>query len=63
MWMSFAVRSALAPKSKGHIRSVMHILFEWAMRWELLEYNWNQMSLMKLKGLTRPVRQPRGAIG
>jgi integrase len=29
----------LAPKSKGHVRSVMHILFEWAMRWELIGYN------------------------
>jgi integrase len=50
---------SLAPKSKGHIRSVMHILFEWAMRWELMEYNRNPMSLMKLKGLTKRVRQPR----
>ena len=49
----------LAPKSKGHIRSVMHILFEWAMRWELMEYNRNPMSLMKLRGLTKCVRQPR----
>jgi len=49
----------LAPKSKGHVRSVMHILFEWAMRWELMECNRNPMSLLKLKGLTRRVRQPR----
>ncbi|HXY07216.1 MAG TPA: site-specific integrase [Terriglobales bacterium] len=49
----------LAPKSKGHIRSVMHILFEWAMRWELIEYNRNPMSLLKLKGLTKRVKQPR----
>jgi len=49
----------LAPKSKGHVRSVMHILFEWAMRWELMEYNRNPMSLLKLKGLTKRVRQPR----
>ncbi len=49
----------LAPKSKGHVRSVMHILFEWAMRWELMEYNRNPMSLLKLKGLTKRVKQPR----
>jgi len=49
----------LAPKSKGHIRSLMHILFEWAMRWELMEYNRNPMSLMKLKGLTKRRREPR----
>lgn len=23
----------LAPKSKGHVRSIMHILFNWAMKW------------------------------
>ena len=49
----------LAPKSKGHVRSVMHILFEWAMRWELMEYNRNPMSLLKLKGLTKRVKEPR----
>jgi integrase len=49
----------LAPKSKGHVRSVMHILFEWAMRWELMEYNRNPMSLLKLKGLTKRIKQPR----
>jgi len=49
----------LAPKSKSHVRSVMHILFEWAMRWELMEYNRNPMSLLKLKGVTKPVRQAR----
>ncbi|MHB8539875.1 MAG: tyrosine-type recombinase/integrase [Candidatus Acidiferrales bacterium] len=49
----------LAPKSKGHVRSVMHILFEWAMRWELMDYNRNPMSLLKLKGLTKRTREPR----
>jgi len=29
------------------------------MRWELMECNRNPMSLMKLKGLTKRVRQPR----
>jgi len=27
----------LAPKSKGHLRSIMHILFNWAMKWELVD--------------------------
>lgn len=49
----------LAPKSKGHVRSIMHILFEWAMRWELIEYNRNPMSLIKLKGLTKRLKEPR----
>ncbi|MGC2831941.1 MAG: hypothetical protein WB994_20045 [Candidatus Acidiferrum sp.] len=29
------------------------------MRWELMEYNRNPMSLLKLKGLTKRVKQPR----
>ena len=45
----------LAPKSKGHVRSVTHILFEWAMRRELMDYNRNPMKLLKLKGLTKRV--------
>src|SRR5216683_1016886 len=49
----------LAPKSRGHVRSMMHVLFNWAMRWELMEYNRNPMSLLKLKGLTKRVKQPR----
>jgi integrase len=27
----------LAPMSKGHVRTMMHILFRWAMKWELIE--------------------------
>jgi integrase len=49
----------LAPKSKGHVRSMMHILFEWAMRWELMECNRNPMSLLKIKGLTKRAKEPR----
>jgi excisionase family DNA binding protein len=27
----------LAPKSRGHVRSIMHILFNWPMKWEYIE--------------------------
>ena len=29
----------LAPKSKLHLRNVLHVLFEGAARWELIEQN------------------------
>jgi hypothetical protein len=29
------------------------------MRWELMEYNRNPMSLLKLKGLAKRIKQPR----
>jgi integrase len=49
----------LAPKSKGHIRSIMHLMFEWAMRWELLPMERNPMSLVKVKGSSKRQREPR----
>jgi integrase len=48
----------LAPKSKGHIRSMMHILFQWAMRWELIELQINPMSLVHVKGSSKRLREP-----
>ena len=48
----------LAPKSKGHIRSMMHILFQWAMKWELLDLQLNPMKLVQVKGSSKRVREP-----
>jgi integrase len=49
---------ALAPKTKGHIRSMMHILFRWAMKWELIEAQINLMSLVHVEGSSKRVREP-----
>lgn len=48
----------LAPKSKGHIRSMMHILFQWAMRWELIDFQINPMSLVHVMGSSKRLREP-----
>jgi integrase len=29
----------LAPKTKGHIRNAMHLLFQWARRWRIIDSN------------------------
>ncbi len=29
----------LAPKTKGHIRNAMHLLFQWARRWKMIDSN------------------------
>jgi integrase len=29
----------LAPKTKGHIRNALHLLFQWARRWKLIDSN------------------------
>ncbi len=50
---------SLAPKSKGHIRSMMHILFNWAMRWELIPFQINPMNLVRIKGSSKREREPR----
>jgi integrase len=49
----------LAPKSKRNIRSLMHILFNCAMRWELIEVQANPMSLVRVKGSSKRRREPR----
>jgi integrase len=51
---------SLAPKSKGHIRSIMHILFNWAMKWELIDLDkMNPMKLVRVEGSSKRLRQPR----
>jgi integrase len=50
----------LAPKSKGHIRSIMHILFNWAMKWELIDLDkMNPMKLVRVEGSSKRLRLPR----
>jgi len=49
----------LSPKSKTHVRSLMHGLVEFAMWAGLLNINRNPMSLVQNKGATRRVRKPR----
>ena len=50
----------LAPKSKGHVRSIMHILFNWAMKWEFIDIDrMNPMSLVRVEGSSKRLRQPR----
>jgi len=48
----------LAPKSKGHLKNQMRIVFNCAMRWELLPYQSNPMGFVRVKGVSKRVRQP-----
>jgi len=48
----------LAPKSRGHIRAMMHILFRWAMKWELIDMQINPMSLVHVEGSSKRLREP-----
>src|SRR5271168_2049897 len=49
----------LSPKSKTHVRSLMHGLVEFAMWSGLLDINRNPISLVQNNGATRKVRKAR----
>jgi integrase len=52
-------RLTIAPKSKAHIRSLLQILWDYAMWLEEVPTKRNPMSLVAIKGVTKRVRQPR----
>jgi len=49
----------LAPKSKSHLKNLMRVLFNAAMRWELIPYQHNPMSLVRVKDASKRQREPR----
>lgn len=49
----------LAPKSKAHIRSLMHVIFRCAERWELIEMGKNPISLVRVKNSSKRLNRPR----
>lgn len=53
-WLKGISRS---PKTKSHIRGIMHLLFEHAMKWELIACQRNPMELVKIKGVTKRSRK------
>jgi integrase len=48
---------SLAPKSKTHVRSLMHTIFECGRRWELIEKN--PIELVRVRGGSKRLRTPR----
>ena len=49
----------LAPKSKSHLKNLMRVLFNAAMRWDLIPYQHNPMSLVRVKDSSKRQRQPK----
>jgi integrase len=49
----------LAPKSKAHVRNLLHVLLDFAMWAGVLEVSRNPIDLVVVKGATRRTRQPR----
>lgn len=48
----------LAPKTKGHIKALVHRLFEKAMFWELVEWQRNPMELVEIRGISKRQKRP-----
>lgn len=48
----------VAPKTKGHIKALMHRLFEKAMLWELVPIERNPMELVHVKEISKRSRKP-----
>jgi len=49
----------LSPKSKSHVRGILHLLMEFAMWSGVLEISRNPIDLVVVKGATKRTRQPR----
>jgi integrase len=49
----------LSPKSKVHIRGLLHMLWDFAMYSEVVPTERNPMELVKIKNASRPVRKTR----
>lgn len=47
-----------APKTKGHIKSLMHRLYEKAMLWEMVDVQRNPMQLVEVKGISKRRKKP-----
>lgn len=53
----------LAPKTKNHLKNLMRVLFNCAMRWEIYMGNSNPMSLVRVRGGSKRIKQPRVLTG
>jgi integrase len=47
-----------APKTKGHVKAIMHRLYEKAMLWEIVEWQRNPMELVEIKGISKRQKKP-----
>jgi integrase len=49
----------LSAKSKGHIKALMHRLYEKAMLWGLLDLQRNPMELVEVRGISKRMKKPK----
>jgi integrase len=46
-----------SPKTKSNIKGLLHRIFEYPMKWEILETQRNPMKLVEIKGVTKRIRK------
>jgi integrase len=49
----------LSPKTRGQLKALIHLLFEKAMLWGLIELQRNPIELVKIKGSSKRLRRPQ----
>jgi integrase len=49
----------LAPKSKTHVRGIVHLVFKCAERWGIIELGKNPVSLVRVKNASKRLKRPR----
>ncbi len=49
----------LSPKTRGQVRALLHLLFERAMLWGLIELQRNPIELVKVKGSSKRQKKPQ----
>ena len=49
----------LSPKTRGQVRALLHLLFERAMLWSLIELQRNPIELVKVKNSSRRLKKPQ----
>jgi integrase len=49
----------LAPKSKVHIRSLMHLVLKCAERWGIIEIGKNPVTLVRVKNASKRLKRKR----
>jgi integrase len=50
---------SLAPKTKGHLQNLLWVLFNCAMRWELVQVGANPMKLVRVRGGSKRLKEPK----
>jgi len=50
---------AVAPRTKGHLYNLMRVLWNCAMRWELIEIGENPMKIVRVRGTSKRSREPK----